>query len=54
MATAVLVWCVGSFLLAPLVGRAIRDQRPEPAASPNRLAAPLDVPARDGLREEVA
>lgn len=24
MATVLIVWCVGSFLLAPIVGRAIR------------------------------
>ncbi len=30
--TVVVMWCIGSFVLAPVVGRAIRGARPEPAA----------------------
>jgi hypothetical protein len=30
LATVVVVWCVGAFLLAPVVGRAMRGTRPEP------------------------
>jgi hypothetical protein len=30
LATVLVVWCVGSFLLAPVVGRAMRGQRSEP------------------------
>lgn len=41
LATVVVVWCVGSFVLAPVVGRAIRGARREPApASMPRVSVP--------------
>ena len=44
MATAIVVWCIASFLIAPLIGRAIstraepRAPAPEPAMDPERKA----------------
>ena len=46
LATVVVVWCVGAFLLAPVVGRAMRGSRSEPtpqAVEPVRISKSLEV-----------
>ncbi len=39
LATVVVLWCVGSFLIAPLVGRAMRGARVDALPTPLAAAA---------------
>ena len=43
LVTVLMVWCVCSFLLAPLVGRAMRGNQEVPAPALECTVAPLEV-----------